>query len=105
MVYVEAAAKSIAPVLKKGAGHPESTSPVGATEQTAEWLAEARLDLSFPQQAGQQADINIAGTARARAARSGDGRTDEKLSRDRRMTQLSARASELYRFSWKVRVG
>ena len=61
MVYVEAAAKSIAPVLKKGAlVILESTSPVGATEQMAQWLAEARPDLSFPQQAGDQADINIA---------------------------------------------
>ena len=41
MVYVEAAAKSIAPVLKKGAlVILESTSPVGATEQMAQWLAE-----------------------------------------------------------------
>ena len=61
MVYVEAAAKSIAPVLKKGAlVILESTSPVGATEQMAQWLADARPDLSFPQQAGEQADINIA---------------------------------------------
>ena len=61
MVYVEAAAKSIAPVLKKGAlVILESTSPVGATEQTAQWLAEARPDLTFPQQAGEQADINVA---------------------------------------------
>lgn len=61
MVYVEAAAKSIAPVLKKGAlVILESTSPVGATEQMAQWLADARPDLSFPQRAGEQADINIA---------------------------------------------
>ncbi|WP_318390975.1 UDP-N-acetyl-D-mannosamine dehydrogenase [Enterobacter sp.] len=61
MVYVEAAAKSIAPVLQKGAlVILESTSPVGATEQMAQWLAEMRPDLSFPQQAGEQADINIA---------------------------------------------
>ncbi|AKJ43663.1 UDP-N-acetyl-D-mannosamine dehydrogenase [Pragia fontium] len=61
MVYVEAAAKSIAPVLKKGdLVILESTSPVGATEQMAEWLAAARPDLTFPQQAGESADINIA---------------------------------------------
>lgn len=61
MLYVEAAAKSIAPVLKKGdLVILESTSPVGATEQMAQWLAEARSDLSFPQQAGEAADINIA---------------------------------------------
>ncbi len=61
MVYVEAAARSIAPVLKKGAlVILESTSPVGATELMAGWLAEMRPDLTFPQQAGEQADINIA---------------------------------------------
>ena len=38
----------------------ESTSPVGATEQMAEWLAQARSDLSFPQQEGEAADVNIA---------------------------------------------
>ncbi|GKX61094.1 UDP-N-acetyl-D-mannosamine dehydrogenase [Leminorella grimontii] len=61
MVYVESAAKSIAPVLKKGdLVILESTSPVGATEQMAGWLAEARPDLTFPQSAGEAADINIA---------------------------------------------
>ncbi|WP_437887990.1 UDP-N-acetyl-D-mannosamine dehydrogenase [Phytobacter sp. V91] len=61
MKFVEAAAKSIAPVLKKGAlVILESTSPVGSTEQMAAWLADARPDLTFPQQAGEQADINIA---------------------------------------------
>ena len=61
MVYVEAAAKSVAPVLKKGAlVILESTSPVGATEQMAAWLAEMRPDLTFPQQVGEQADVNIA---------------------------------------------
>ncbi|MBJ8365380.1 UDP-N-acetyl-D-mannosamine dehydrogenase [Citrobacter cronae] len=61
MVYVEAAAKSVAPVLKKGAlVILESTSPVGATEQMAAWLAEMRPDLTFPQQVGEEADVNIA---------------------------------------------
>jgi len=61
LAYVEAAAKSLAPVLKKGdLVILESTSPVGATEQMAQWLAEARSDLSFPQQAGESADVNIA---------------------------------------------
>lgn len=61
MKYVESAARALAPVLKKGdLVILESTSPVGATEQMAAWLAEARPDLSFPQQAGEQADINIA---------------------------------------------
>ncbi len=60
MTYVESAARSIAPVLKKGAlVILESTSPVGSTEKMAEWLARcARSD--FPQQVGEQADVNIA---------------------------------------------
>lgn len=61
LAYVEAATKSIAPVLKKGdLVILESTSPVGTTEQMAIWLAEARQDLTFPHQNGEQADINIA---------------------------------------------
>lgn len=59
--FVEAAAMSIAPVLKKGdLVILESTSPVGTTEQMADWLSKARPDLSFPQQKGEEADINIA---------------------------------------------
>ncbi|WP_226421487.1 UDP-N-acetyl-D-mannosamine dehydrogenase [Vibrio sp. E14] len=59
--YIEAASKAIAPVLKKGdLVILESTSPVGATEQMAAWLAEARDDLIFPQTHGEQADVNIA---------------------------------------------
>ena len=59
--YIEAAAKAIAPVLSKGnLVILESTSPVGATEQMAAWLAEARPDLSFPQQAGEEADVQVA---------------------------------------------
>ena len=59
--YIEAASKAIAPVLKKGdLVILESTSPVGTTEQMADWLAEARADLSFPQTHGDKADINIA---------------------------------------------
>lgn len=59
--YIEAASKAIAPVLKKGdLVILESTSPVGATEQMAAWLAEARSDLTFPQTHGDNADINVA---------------------------------------------
>lgn len=59
--YIESASKSIAPVLKKGdLVILESTSPVGATEQMANWLAEARPDLSFPQTHGESSDIRIA---------------------------------------------
>ena len=58
--YIESAAKAIAPVLAKGnLVVLESTSPVGATEQMAAWLAEARPDLTFPQQAGEDADIQV----------------------------------------------
>ena len=59
--YIEMASKSIAPVLKKGdLVILESTSPVGATEKMAGWLAVARNDLTFPQQAGVNSDIRIA---------------------------------------------
>jgi UDP-N-acetyl-D-mannosaminuronic acid dehydrogenase len=61
LTYIEAAAKAIAPVLEKGnLVILESTSPVGATEKLAQWLAEARPDLTFPQQAGESADIQVA---------------------------------------------
>lgn len=61
LAYVEAAARSIAPVLKKGdLIILESTSPVGSTEKMAEWLAESRPDLTFPHQQGEDADIDIA---------------------------------------------
>ena len=59
--YIESAAKAIAPVLKKGnLVILESTSPVGATEQMARWLAESRKDLTFPQTHGEDSDIRIA---------------------------------------------
>jgi len=59
--YVKSAAEMIAPVLQKGnLVILESTSPVGATEQLAGWLKEYRDDLSFPQDKGDSADINVA---------------------------------------------
>ena len=63
--YIEAAAKAIAPVLKKGdLVILESTSPVGATEQMAAWLAEERPELNFPsatvEPSVERIDINIA---------------------------------------------
>lgn len=59
--YIESACKSIAPVIKKGdLVILESTSPVGATEQVANWLAQARPDLTFPQTAGNNSDIRVA---------------------------------------------
>ncbi len=59
--YIKVAAKSIAPILEKGnLVILESTSPVGTTEQMAQWLAEERPDLSFPQHKNDAADIKIA---------------------------------------------
>ncbi|WGE67370.1 UDP-N-acetyl-D-mannosamine dehydrogenase [Actinobacillus equuli subsp. haemolyticus] len=59
--YIEAAARAIAPHLTAGnLVILESTSPVGTTEQLAQWLKEIRPDLSFPNEAGEAADIRIA---------------------------------------------
>lgn len=59
--YVEAAARSLAPVLAKDSlVILESTSPVGTTEMVARLLAEERPELSFPQQAGSNADVKVA---------------------------------------------
>jgi UDP-N-acetyl-D-mannosaminuronic acid dehydrogenase len=99
LAYVEAAAKSLAPVLKKGdLVILESTSPVGATEQMAEWLAQARSDLSFPQQAGEAADVNIAYCPE----RVLPGQVMVELIQNDRVIggmtpKCSARASELYK--------
>ena len=49
MAFVEAAARTIAPVLAKGnVVILESTSPVGSTERLAAIFSEERPDLSFP---------------------------------------------------------
>lgn len=59
--YIESAAKALAPFLKSGnLVILESTSPVGATEQMSAWLSEARPDLTFPQQEGENSDIRVA---------------------------------------------
>lgn len=59
--YIEAATRSLATVLEKGnLVILESTSPVGATEKMAKWLAEERPDLTFPQQVGESSDIRVA---------------------------------------------
>lgn len=59
--YVKSAAKAVAKVLKSGdLVVLESTSPVGATEKMAEWLAQERGDLTFPQTHGDKSDIKIA---------------------------------------------
>ncbi|QZY94715.1 UDP-N-acetyl-D-mannosamine dehydrogenase [Pantoea dispersa] len=96
--YVQAAALSIAPVLKAGdLVILESTSPVGATEQMAQWLAAARPDLRFPQH-GEQPDVFIAYCPE----RVLPGKVMvELLENDRVIGGMtpacSARASELYR--------
>ncbi|MEQ3443953.1 UDP-N-acetyl-D-mannosamine dehydrogenase [Pseudoalteromonas sp. BZP1] len=58
--YIKKASEAIAPVLKKGdLVILESTSPVGATEQMAVWLAAARPDLTFPGPESSYTDTNI----------------------------------------------
>ena len=58
--YIEAASKALAPHLRPGSlVILESTSPVGATERMAGWLAEARPDLTFPQDAGEGSDVRV----------------------------------------------
>ena len=59
--FINSAALAIAPVLEVGnLVILESTSPVGTTEKLAEWLAEKRPDLSFPQARGDESDIRLA---------------------------------------------
>lgn len=59
--YIKAASEALATVLKPGdLVVLESTSPIGATEKMAVWLADARPDLSFPQTHGEASDIRIA---------------------------------------------
>lgn len=59
--YVKSAAEMVAAQLAPGnLVILESTSPVGTTRKMAEWMAAARPDLSFPQDAGEDADVMIA---------------------------------------------
>jgi len=59
--YIQSACEAIAPVLKAGdLVILESTSPVGATEQVSQWLAQIRTDLTFPQTHGDSSDIRVA---------------------------------------------
>jgi UDP-N-acetyl-D-mannosaminuronic acid dehydrogenase len=61
LAYVEAAARSIAPVIAKGnIVILESTSPVGTTEKMVEWLAAARPDLRFPVHPDDEVDVHVA---------------------------------------------
>ena len=58
--HVEAACRLIAPVLAAGnLVILESTSPIGATERMASWLAEARPDLRFPGREGPEAEVDV----------------------------------------------
>lgn len=59
--YIEKATNVIAPVLAPGnLVILESTCPVGTTETIAEWLSEARPDLTFPKTHGVDSQIRIA---------------------------------------------
>lgn len=59
--FIKAAARSIAPVLKKGdLIILESTSPVGTTEKLSEWLSTLRPDLVLPHEPNENSDINVA---------------------------------------------
>ncbi|HEX5792051.1 MAG TPA: UDP-N-acetyl-D-mannosamine dehydrogenase [Rheinheimera sp.] len=59
--FIEAAVKSIAPVLKAGdLIILESTSPVGTTEKISHWLAELRTDLVLPHQDPDNAQLYVA---------------------------------------------
>lgn len=91
--FVRSASLSLAPVLRPGnLIILESTSPVGTTEQMAGWLAEARSDLTFPQQKGEAADIQIAYCPE----RILPGKMLEELvQNDRIVGGLSQRASEM----------
>ncbi|MBP2195944.1 UDP-N-acetyl-D-mannosamine dehydrogenase [Pantoea cypripedii] len=96
--FVQAAADAIASVLKAGdLVILESTSPVGTTEQLAEWLAAARPDLRFPQH-GEAVDVAIAYCPE----RVLPGKVMVELIENDRVIggmtpACSARASELYR--------
>lgn len=102
LCFVKAAAESIAPVLKKGdLVILESTSPVGSTEQMADWLAAARPDLRFPQH-GETPDIFVAYCPE----RVLPGQVMVELINNDRVIggmtpACSARASELYRLFLK----
>ena len=96
--FVEAAARSIAAVLAAGnLVVLESTSPVGATEAVAEWLAQERPDLTFPQTHGEASDIRIAYCPE----RVLPGKVMRELIENDRViggmtTRCSAQAAELY---------
>jgi UDP-N-acetyl-D-mannosaminuronic acid dehydrogenase len=91
--FIRRAADSIAPLLARGnLVILESTSPVGTTQKLAQWFATARPDLSFPQQAGDSADVHLAYCPE----RVLPGRLlHELVSNDRVIGGMSRRCSEL----------
>jgi len=91
--HIRSAADMIAPVLRKGnLVVLESTSPVGTTKALADWLAAARPDLSFPQTARDDADIQVAHCPE----RVLPGHVVRELvANDRIIGGMSARASEM----------
>lgn len=97
--YIQSACTMIAPVLQSGnLVILESTSPVGATEAMAGWLAETRPDLTFPQSAGEASDIRIAHCPE----RVLPGKVMQELTTNDRViggmtTACSTRAVELYK--------
>ena len=59
--YVEQAVRAIAPQLQRGnLVILESTSPVGASEKLAFWLAEERPELAFPLSGRRDCDVHVA---------------------------------------------
>ena len=59
--YVEAAARSIAPVLKQDDWVIiESTCPVGASESVCQWILDERSDLTLPEADSENSDIHVA---------------------------------------------
>ncbi len=59
--HLRKAAAGVAPVLARGnLVVVESTTPVGTTEAFSGWLAAARPDLTFPHDAGDEADVKVA---------------------------------------------
>lgn len=97
--YIEAASNAIAPVLDAGnLVILESTSPVGTTEAMAGWLADARPDLSFPQNAGEDSDVRIAHCPE----RVLPGKVmQELITNDRVIGGMTARCSELAALLYK----
>ena len=90
--HVLAAARSLAPILKKGdLVVLESTSPVGTTREMNKLLGELRPDLTFPQAADADSDVYVAYSPE----RVLPGNVlNELINNDRSIGGLSRRSSE-----------